>query len=299
MKAIASTRCSIVTMFRKTSGAILCPSCGRLTNADAPICLVCGRRNPGMWGFGGALGTLFSRWNFVNAVTVICAVLYLASIVLDPASALRPRGLFDAFAPSDRMLVLLGGAGSVPWAYGHWWTILTAIYLHGSVLHILFNLLWIRQLGPAVEELYGPARLVVIFTVSGALGFVASNLVGVPFTIGASGAIFGLLGAMVAYGRKRGGVFGGLILRQYGQWALVLFIFGFFMSGVNNFAHAGGFIGGFLAGLSLSAAERGGEQRFDRMLPAPFLIAPVLGFALQLGAALLLPPRRVGTSSPG
>ncbi len=209
-------------MFRKTSGAILCPSCGRLTNADAPVCLVCGRRNPGLWGFGGALGTLFRRWNFVNAITALCVVLYLASLILDPASALRPRGLFDAFAPSDRMLVLLGGAGAVPWAYGHWWTLLTGVYLHGSVLHILFNLLWIRQLGPAVGELYGPAQLVVIFTVSGAFGFVASNLVGVPFTIGASGAIFGLLGAMVAYGRKRGGVFGGLILRQYGQWALVL-----------------------------------------------------------------------------
>src|SRR3989441_5179376 len=291
MKAIASTRCSIVTMFRKTSGAILCPSCGRLTNADAPVCLVCGRRNPGMWGFGGALGTLFRRWNFVNAVTVICAVLYLASIVLDPASALRPRGLFDAFAPSDRMLVLLGGAGSVPWAYGHWWTILTAIYLHGSVLHILFNLLWIRQLGPAVEELYGPARLVVIFTVSGALGFVASNLVGVPFTIGASGAIFGLLGAMVAYGRKRGGVVGGLILRQYGQWALVLFIFGFFMSGVNNFAHAGGFIGGFLAGLSPSAAQRRRGARFDPMLAAPLLLAPGLAFRPPVRPSAPQPPR--------
>ena len=287
MKGIVSMRGNIPTMFRKTSGAILCPSCGRLTNADALVCLVCGRRNPGMWGFGGTLGTLFRRWNFINAVTVLCVVLYVASIVLDPASALRPRGLFDAFAPSDRMLFSLGGAGTIPWAYGHWWTLLTGIYLHGSILHILFNLLWIRQLGPAVEDLFGPARLVVIFTVSGALGFVASNLVGVPFTIGASGAIFGLLGAMVAYGRKRGGVFGGLILRQYGQWALVLFIFGFFMSGVNNFAHAGGFIGGFLVGLSLSAAERGREQSFDRMLAALCIIATALAFALQFGSALL------------
>ena len=95
------------------------------------------------------------------------------------------------------------------------------------------------------------------------------------------------LGAMVAYGRKRGGVFGGLILRQYGQWALVLFIFGFFMSGVNNFAHAGGFIGGFLVGLSLSAAERGREPSFDRMLAALCIIATALAFALQFGSALL------------
>src|SRR5262249_59354622 len=144
------------------------------------------------------------------------------------------------------------------------------------------SLRWIRQRGRAVEDLFGPARLVVIFTVSGALGFVASNLVGVRFTSGASGAIFGLLGAMVAYGRKRGGVYGGLILRQYGQWALVLFIFGFFMAGVNNFAHAGGFIGGFLVGLSLSVAERGRGQGYDRLLPPPPL--------LVTGGALALPP---------
>src|SRR5437667_12130031 len=100
-------------MFRKTSGAILCPSCGRLTNADAPGCLICGRRNPGMWGFGGTLGTLFRRWTFINAVTVLCVVLYVASVVLDPASALQPRRRFDAFAPGDVMLFSRGGPGTV------------------------------------------------------------------------------------------------------------------------------------------------------------------------------------------
>src|SRR3989442_10651012 len=139
MKGIVSMRGNIPTMFRKTSGAILCPSGGRLTNAYALGWLVCGRRNPGMWGFGGTLGTLFRRWNFINAVTVLCVVLYVASIVLDPASALRPRGVFDAFAPSDRMLFSLGGAGTVPPAYGDWGAPATRLSLHGSHLHILVN----------------------------------------------------------------------------------------------------------------------------------------------------------------
>src|SRR5207244_9267799 len=134
--------------------------------------------------------------------------------------------------------------GALAWAAGRWWTLVTAIYLHGGLLHILFNVLWIRQLGPAVEQLFGPARLAVIFTVAGAAGFAVSNYAGVPFTIGASGSIFGLLGAMVAYGRQRGGVFGSMVLRQYGQWALVLFVFGVLMAGVNNPAHAGGLAGG-------------------------------------------------------
>src|SRR3972149_6044059 len=218
-------------MFRKARGAILCPSCGRLTNADAPVCLVCGRRNPGMWGFAGPLRRVFRALDFTNAVTVAVVALYIVSLVFDPRAALQPRGILGVFSPSLEALLTLGAAGAVPWEAGRWWTLLTAIYLHGGLLHILFNVLWIRQLGPAVQEVYGPARLVVIFTVAGAAGVVASNTLGVPFTIGASGSIFGLLGAIVAYGRKRGGVYGRMVLRQYGQWAVLLFVLGFFMAG--------------------------------------------------------------------
>ena len=253
-------------MFRKTSGSILCPTCGRLTNADAPVCLVCGRRNPGMWGFAGPLGRLFRRRNFTDLITVACIVFYIASLVLDPRAALTPRGIFDAFSPGVEALFNLGAAGSIPWSLGRWWTLVTAIYLHGGLLHIIFNVLWIRQLGPAVDEHYGPARMVVIFTVAGAAGFVASNALGHAFTIGASGSIFGLLGAMVAFGQKRGGTFGSMVLRQYGQWALILFVFGFFMPGVNNIAHAGGFVGGFAMGLGLSFAERRAERGVDYLL---------------------------------
>jgi rhomboid protease GluP len=274
-------------MFRKTSGSILCPSCGRLTNADAPACLVCGRRNPGMWGFAGPLKGLFRRRRFTDVITVACIALYIVSLILDPRAALTPRGIFDAFSPSVEALFNLGAAGSIPWSLGRWWTLVTAIYLHGGLLHIIFNMLWVRQLGPAIEEMYGPARMVVIFTVAGAAGFVASNVLGHPFTIGASGSVFGLLGAIVAFGQKRGGTFGSMILRQYGQWALILFIFGFFMPGVNNIAHAGGFVGGFLTGLALSLAERREERGVDYLLAALCIGVTVLGFALNIWTTLV------------
>jgi rhomboid protease GluP len=238
-----------------------------------------------MWGFAGPLRQIFRTWNFTNAVTLVCVALYVATLVFDPSSALRPRGIFDVFAPSNRALWAFGAAGAIPWQAGHWWTILTAIYLHGGLLHILFNVLWIRQLGPRVEEYYGPARLVVVFTMSGAAGFLVSNFSGVGFTVGASGSIFGLLGALVAYGRKRGGAFGRYELQQYGQWALVLFIAGFFMSGVNNLAHAGGFIGGFVSGLVLSLAERRTETTVDWVLALAAIIVTVAGFGLALFTA--------------
>jgi rhomboid protease GluP len=235
-----------------------------------------------MWGFAGPLRQIFRSWSFTNAVTLACVVLYVATLVFDPAAALRPRGIFDVFAPSNRALWAFGAAGAIPWQAGHWWTILTAIYLHGGLLHIIFNVLWIRQLGPEVEGYYGPARLVVIFTVSGVAGFVLSNAFDVSFTVGASGSIFGLLGALVAYGRRRGGTFGRLHLQQYGQWALVLFIAGFFMAGVNNLAHAGGFVGGFVSGLVLSLAERRAETTVDWLLASAAIVLTVVGFVLAL-----------------
>jgi rhomboid protease GluP len=272
-------------MFRKTRGAILCAYCGRLTNADARECLVCGRRNPGLWGFAGPLRTLFRRRRFTDVVTVVCIAAYLASLLIDPTSVLRPRGFMADFAPSNQALLALGATGAWPMRIGRWWTLLTAIYLHGGVLHILFNLLWIRQLGPAVEELYGPARTAVIFTLSGAVGFAISNAVGIPLTVGASGSIFGLLGAIVAYGRRRGGAFGTMVLRQYGMWAFILFVFGFFMPSVNNFAHAGGFLGGLAGGYVLSLAEHRSEGGLDQLLATGCLALTAISFGLALWTA--------------
>jgi len=269
-------------MFRQRTGSSLCYRCGKLNRVDAAECFYCGARRPGLWGFAPFAGRLVGRLDFAGAVTVVCVVLYFVSILLDPAAAFRARNPFDMLSPSDRALVRLGMAGAAPWAAGWWWTLITGVYLHGSLLHIVFNLLWVRQLAPAVEQLFGRARLVVIYTVAGLLGFVVSNLVGIRFTLGASGAVFGLLGAMVAYGRSRGGVFGVAVLRQYGQWALFIFIASFFLAGVNNWGHAGGFAGGYLAASALGHLERRPERGVDRLAALGAVAVTVLSFALAI-----------------
>ncbi len=272
-------------MFRQRSGSSLCYSCGKLNRVDASVCFYCGTRQPGLWGFGPWLGRAIGRLDVARLVIAVCAVAYTASLLWNPLAAIRPRGLFDILAPSNHALYALGATGALPWAAGRWWTIITAIYLHGSLLHILFNMMWVRQLAPAVEEMFGPARLFVIFTVAGAAGFVVSNLTGVVLTIGASGAVFGLLGAMVHYGRSRGGAFGLAVFRQYGQWALVIFVLGFLMPGVNNAAHAAGFVAGYLAALLLGYGERDTERGLHRGLALAMLGLTALGFALTLWTA--------------
>lgn len=272
-------------MFRKTSGSILCPSCGRLTNADARECLICGRRNPGMWGFAGPLRALFRRRQFIDVVSVACIVFYVITLMLDPAGALRARGLFDILPTSQAAQLAAGATGAYPWRAGAWWTLLTAIYLHGNLIHLVFNVISIRVLGPPVEEIYGPARTLVIFTVGGVVGFALSNWFGYALTLGASGAVFGLLGAMVAYAKKRGGAFGGMLLRQWSMLALLLFMQGFWMSSVNNVAHAGGFVGGFAAAFTLALPEHKGESGTDQLLAAACLVCTLIGFGLAFWAA--------------
>src|SRR5207249_967353 len=140
-------------------------------------------------------------------------------------------------------LYQLGMTGGIAWHEGCWWTIFTAIHLHGGLLHIFFNVMWIRNLGPAVTEVDGPARAFVICSLSGAAGFLISNLASGSPSIGASGSIFGLLSALIVYGRRRGHSY---LTAQLWQWAVLMFAMGFFMSGVNNWAHLGGFGGGWV-----------------------------------------------------
>ncbi|MBI4444999.1 MAG: rhomboid family intramembrane serine protease [Acidobacteria bacterium] len=245
----------VIMALRQKSGSVVCRRCGLLVGVNDERCFHCGCRNPGLWGYAPIFRRLGQDLGFVPLVTGGCILLYLACLMADPGG-IRMGNLFSLFSPSLRSLFLFGASGSVPvFSFGRWWTLLSAGWLHGGLLHILFNLLWVRQLAPATAELYGAGRMVIIYTVSSISGFLASSLAGfllgpIPilggasFTIGASAAIFGLLGSLVYSGRRGSSAVG----RQALNYALVLFVFGFMMAGIDNWAHAGGFLGGYLTG---------------------------------------------------
>lgn len=247
-------------MLRRTSGSVVCPSCGSLVGVNDERCYTCGRANPGMWGFAPLLRQFGNDLGFVPLVIGGSSVLYLLSLAFSGASALQMRGLFNFLSPSFDALVLFGASGSGPvFRAGYWWTLLSAAWLHGSLLHILFNMMWVRDIGPSTADLIGPGRTIIIYVVSGMCGFLLSSAAGqyLPpihllfitiagsqsITVGASASIFGLLGALVHYGQKSGS---SLIHAQAKQWAMVLFVYGLIMPGIDNFAHAGGFVGGYL-----------------------------------------------------
>lgn len=271
-----------------TKKAILCPSCRKLISADAEKCIHCGMKNPGKFGFHSMLQNLFrGNISYIQAITYFCIGLYAISILIDPSALFRTRGLLNFLSPSGESLYILGMTGKIAVNSGRWWTLITAIYLHGGILHILFNLLWIRQLGPMVEGLFGSARFILIFTISGVLGFILSYLTGTAFTVGASGSIFGLLGTLIYYGRSRGGAFGEIIYPQILTWAVVLFLFGFVFPSVDNFAHLGGFIGGYISGNLFGYLDKQPETSMHKTLAAVSIAVTLLAFVINLAILLL------------
>ncbi|MFM8534376.1 MAG: rhomboid family intramembrane serine protease, partial [Acidimicrobiia bacterium] len=149
-------------------------------------------------------------------------------------------------------------------------TVITASWLHGGPLHIFFNVLWIRQLGPEIASMYGAGRMIIIFTISGIVGFTLSAILGlfsIPFfgaglTVGAPAPIVGFLGALVHYGRRTGSSHA----KQAGlQYALFMGIMGFVFRGVDNAAHLGGFVGGYLASMILDPLK---PERIDHIAMA-------------------------------
>jgi membrane associated rhomboid family serine protease len=159
----------------------------------------------------------------------------------------------NILVPGQRASFIFGMSGAIPvFVLGRWWTLLSATWLHGSFLHILFNMMWVRQLAPDTAEIIGPSRTVIVYVIAGVAGFFLSSLfgyVGMPvpflhgagFTLGASASIFGLLGALVHYGRKSGS---SIIHAEAMRYAMILFVMGLIMPGVDNSAHLGGFLGG-------------------------------------------------------
>lgn len=262
-------------------GARLCPNCRRLISANAKECMHCGWKNYGLSGLGtGFDAVIRSLGGLIPVLMGFTILLYITSLLLDLSALFSPRGLFSLLSPGGPALMRLGMTGAWPLAQGQWWTLFTAIYLHGGLLHILFNMIWLRNIGYAVDELFGTARAFIIYTAAGVIGFVASDLLRVPFTVGASGSIFGLLGALIYYGRHRGGSFGDALYRQVGSWALMGFAFGFIFPNVNNWAHAGGFIGGYLAAMLLGYQEIGREKTWHRLTAIVLAVVTLAGFVL-------------------
>ena len=281
---------------RRTSGSVVCPSCGSLVGVRDDKCYSCGRANPGLWGFGPMLRHLGAEFSFSTIVIGACAAMYVITLLMSGSAALQTGNIMSMLGPTTPVLFLFGASGAIPvFTFNRWWTVLSAGWLHAGLLHIFMNMYWVRQMGPAMTDILGPARTVIIYTAGGVAGFALSSFAGaflpaIPFlhgagfTVGASASVFGLIGALYHYGRTTSSV-----AKQMAQSIVIqAVLFGLIMgnSGIDNFAHLGGFAGGYFMSAFLNPMTR---ERGDHLLiAAGCLVATFLSIAASVLTGLSL-----------
>jgi rhomboid protease GluP len=277
-------------MANKERRSILCPNCRKLISVDEPRCPHCGIAHPGSW-WKNNIGArvFFGTEQLIKWIIYINVAMYVATLLLYPWSSGLSLNPLALLSPSNKGLILLGATGTIPIdQLGRWWTLISANYLHGGIFHILFNMIALSQIAPLVIREYGVHRMLILYTLSGAIGFFISYLAGIAFTIGASAAVCGLIGAALYYGKSRGGIYGQTIFKQIGGWALGIFLFGFLMPGINNWGHGGGICAGAALGFVLGYHERARERLYHRILAGLCIVVTVLILVWALASGMYL-----------
>jgi rhomboid protease GluP len=220
----------------------MCPQCRAFITTDDKLCPYCNaevapkpyvRRAP-----ADAMGGLIPHARFITILIMLINTGMYVATVLRGGGADPDLNTLSAFGAKFAPLIV----------QGQWWRLITAGFLHGGILHILMNMWVLFDLGAQVEEMYGPSRFLVIYLVSNVTGFLASMyLIPRVLSVGASAAIFGLIGAMIAMGVRDRSSYGSAIRSFYLRWA----VYGLVLSlipGTDWAAHIGGLAGGFLIG---------------------------------------------------
>ncbi len=264
--------------------SILCPNCRKLISLSEAKCPYCHTARPGSWYKNNAWTRGFrDPAQFVKYLIAINVVMYIISILFNPRGAGLSMNPLTFLSPSDNSLFLLGATGTIPIdRYHRLWTLISASFLHGGILHIFFNMAALRQLAFIVNREFGVYRMFAIYTLSGIIGFWVSYLAGIAFTIGASASVCGLVGSILYYGKSRGGVYGKNLYRQVAGWVVFIFAFGLLVPGINNWGHGGGILVGILLGYLLGYQEKKKENLFHKILAGACALATllVLGWAV-------------------
>jgi rhomboid protease GluP len=246
--------------------ATRCHQCG--TNLNFSMAAI-NRRFSGI--FGG------TRAPATTALLIANILIFGVSVVLT-LQAGQGGGFRILFSLDAEVLYRLGALWAPAIVHGEYYRLVTAMFLHGGLIHIGFNMMVLMDIGPVVEEVYGSARFLFLYTAAGIAGYVFSAFT--PFRphpalgVGASGAILGLIGVMIAITTRRGGSAMQALRSRLVSWVVSIFVFGFLMSGIDNWAHFGGLAAGF--GLGKVFADR------EPINPAEVKRAQALGWSAAI-----------------
>ncbi len=278
----------------------LCPSCGTLVGPGATRCHQCGASMTfSVAAASRSIGSILPTTSPATyGILGFSCILYIASFLW----TMRLSGLSQPSGGAFGILNSLGGidgqvlqrlGASLPLAYNlqQPWRFVMAVFLHGSLLHIGFNMWVLMDIGPQIEELYGSARYFFIYVIAGIGGYMLSSYFN-HFSVGGSGALLGLIGVLLAIttGRRSAGM--RMLRQQIIRWLIYILVWGLLFPGIDNFAHLGGLITGFILGrIMMDRPPLSPEERKRAYLlgwSAALIVA--LSFAMTVYANLHVPP---------
>jgi rhomboid protease GluP len=265
----------------------VCNHCRAFFDATLKSCPECGVSTipREMREKGGTFDRLASRGAPVHMLVIgVNVALYVICVVM--SGGFRNVGGFLGIGAVDiEVIWRLGALSYRPVVEGgEWWRLVCPVFLHFSLIHILFNCYAIRVAGQIAEHAYGPAKFLALFVLMGLCGSVASlvwNGEGLWVGAGASGAAFGVIGLAGVYGVRSGN---DAIRRAMFQWAAFVLIFGFVSRGavaIDNAAHIGGLISGIGFGYTFHMADR---TRLRARAVRAWDVAAIAGVALVVAS---------------
>jgi rhomboid protease GluP len=233
----------------------MCPQCRALVPRSAWTCSECGAglsrvRAPGL---GRVISNLIpGATAATGAILLVNGLMFVVMLVALPAVTGYDgfRTGFSRLMGFDEATLVRYGSGwpALTFLHGEWWRLVTPLFLHAGLLHFAMNSMALLSLGPLAEEEYGTERFGVMYLLSGFAGTMVAQYLGGVRTVGASGAICGLLGLMLVHGWRRGGAYGSAIQSVMARNAMLMVVMSL-LPGIDWRSHLGGFLGGALFGL--------------------------------------------------
>ena len=273
----------------------MCPNCRGLIDRNASVCPLCGiplraPRSRSGTSPGRVLGIIPVPSTATSAIVAVTIAIYAISWYMTQNFASAELRAAPAWGGIEGTVLMRLGAKSVLLFAGQWWRLVTAVFLHAGLFHIGMNIWCLVDLGPEVESLFSTTKFIVIYFVTGVAGFLLSALWNpLVLSVGASGAVLGLIGVLIGASLHHGNL-GRDYRRQLWRWVIYILIFGLLpFSGVDNAAHIGGLVVGFVLGYLIPEGEpltRGGENLWNALavLSVVIIAGSFALMALQLNA---------------
>lgn len=276
----------------------MCPHCRALIERGASVCPLCGgslrgaRARTSASTPGRVLGVIPIPSTATSVIVGVNVALYGLAWYMtqsNPASGLGASSSMGGI--SGEVLYRLGAKFGPAIYAGQWWRLVTAVFLHAGLLHIGLNLWCLVDLGPQVESLFSTTKFVVLYLVTGVFGFLVSSWWSAGLSVGASGAILGMVGILIG-GSFHLGRLGKDLRGMLWRWVLYIFIFGLLpFFAVDNAAHFGGLVSGLVLGYFVPQGEaetRAAENLWNALAVLAVLImaGSFALMALQLNSPL-------------